>query len=77
MLPGEPLAAPFEECLSGGTDQIGHLQRWPAHLRFCGRDRQHERVQRTGGGAELPRGQMEVNGRLLQVAVTQQQLDGA
>ena len=32
MLPAEPLAASFDECVSRSADQIGHLQRWPAHL---------------------------------------------
>jgi hypothetical protein len=32
MLPGDPLTASFDEGVSRGADQIGHLQRWPAHL---------------------------------------------
>jgi len=32
MLPGDPLTASFDECVSCGADQIGHLERWPVHL---------------------------------------------
>src|SRR6266851_720571 len=32
MLPADPLAVSFDECLSRSANQIGHLQRWPAHL---------------------------------------------
>src|SRR5262245_25475262 len=34
MLPADPLAISFDECSSRGADEIGHLQRWPAHLPF-------------------------------------------
>jgi hypothetical protein len=36
MLPTEPLAVSFEEGRSRGADDIGHLQRWPAHLLLAG-----------------------------------------
>jgi hypothetical protein len=32
MLPTEPVAISFQESSSRGTDEIGHLQRWPVHL---------------------------------------------
>src|SRR5580692_1676924 len=32
VLPTEPVAISFEESVSRGADQIGHLQRWPGHL---------------------------------------------
>src|SRR6266849_10924922 len=34
VLPTDPLAASFDECISRGADEIGHLQRWPTHLLF-------------------------------------------
>jgi len=37
MLPGDPLTASFGERVSRGADEIGHLQRWPAHLLFLRR----------------------------------------
>ena len=34
VLPAEPLAISFDESSSRAADEIGHLQRWPAHLLF-------------------------------------------
>ena len=34
MFPTEPVAISFEESSSRVADEIGHLQRWPAHLLF-------------------------------------------
>jgi hypothetical protein len=33
MLPGDPPAASFDECVSRSTDEIGHLEHRPVHLR--------------------------------------------
>src|SRR5438046_3484101 len=32
VLPTEPMAIPFDEGISRGADQIGHLEWWPGHL---------------------------------------------
>src|SRR6266702_6078791 len=32
MLPGDPLTASFDECVSRSADEIGHLEGWPVHL---------------------------------------------
>jgi hypothetical protein len=32
VLPTKPVAVLFDECLSCSADDIGHLERWPAHL---------------------------------------------
>jgi hypothetical protein len=37
VLPTEPLAVSFEERLSCSADDVGHLQRRPAHLLFVRR----------------------------------------
>ena len=62
-------------------DEIGHLQRRPTHLFVSGRLvfllRQRQGVQRTGGGAEMAVGKVEVDRGLFQIAVTEQHLDGA
>src|SRR6266566_1485518 len=34
VLPGDPLTASFDECVSRSADQIGHLEEWPVHLLF-------------------------------------------
>jgi len=36
MLPGDPLTASFDECVSRSADEIGHLKGWPVHLFVCG-----------------------------------------
>src|SRR6266699_4730530 len=33
MLPGDPLTASFDEGVPRSADEIGHLERWPVHLR--------------------------------------------
>ena len=69
----------FNEGLPCTANDVGHLQRWPAHaslrLFFFSADR--ECIQRTAGGAEMPPGEMQVDRGFLQVAMPQQHLDGA
>ena len=36
VLPGNPAMAAAQEGVSGAADDIGHLQRWPVHLRAVG-----------------------------------------
>jgi hypothetical protein len=55
VLPGDLPAAAFDKCASRGAHQIGHLEGRPVHLlslRYL--IFQLERVQRTGGGVEMP-----------------------
>jgi hypothetical protein len=70
VLPGDPFTATFDESASRGANQIGHLEWWPVHL-FALRYLvfQPERVQRTGGGVEVPLGEVEINGRLFQITM--------
>ena len=83
MLASDPSATHFNELLSRHPDEIGHLQRRPTHLCvsqrliFLPRGRQRQRVQRTGGGAEMAAGKVDVEGGFFQIAVTEQHLDGA
>jgi len=83
MLAGDPATTTFDEFLSRHPDEIGHLQRRPSHL-FVSRGlvflacaRQRQRVQRTGGGAEMAAGKAEVECGLFQIVVTEQHPDGA
>src|ERR1700686_3699647 len=37
VLPSDPPAASFDECVSGCANQIGHLEWWPVHFHLlCG-----------------------------------------
>ena len=62
VLPPEPVAISFDESISRGADQIGHLQRWPAHLFvpvllvF-----QLQRIQRTRGRLQVTLGEMQID----------------
>jgi hypothetical protein len=83
MLAGDPSATRFNESLPRHPDEIGHLQRRPTHLfisqrlLFLSWGRQRQRVQGTGGGAEMATGKVDVEGGFFQIVVTKQHLDGA
>ena len=83
MLAADPATTRFDELLSRHPDEIGPLQWRPTHLFVSGRlvflscGRQSQGVQRTGGGAEVAAGKVDVEGGLFQIVVTQQHLDGA
>ena len=59
VLPANPLAVPFDECVTRDADEIGHLQRRPAHLfvavLFVF---QLQRIQRTRSRIEMALGKM-------------------
>ena len=46
-------------------------------LRLFSFSSDRECIQWTAGGAEMPPGEMQIDGRFFQVAMTQQHLDGA
>ena len=78
MLPADPLAASLEEGSSRGADEIGHLQGRPAHLLLLyGAVFQLQRVQRAGGRVKMALRKMQIDGGLFQIAVAQQDLNGA
>ena len=66
MLPTEPVAISFDECVSRSADQISHLERWPAHLLF-----QLQRIQRARDGVKMTLRKMQVDGGLFQIAMAQ------
>jgi hypothetical protein len=78
VLPANPVATPFDECVACDADEIGHLQRWPAHLfvpvLFVF---QLQRIQRTRSGMEMALGKMQVDSGLSQIAMAEQDLNGA
>jgi len=74
--PGEPGGGPIQESVACCAYKIGQLQEWPRHLltefvqRVLGR-REHERVERTCGGFEMPLRQVQIPTGGLQIGVTQ------
>ena len=78
MLPKKPVAVSFDEVVSRGADDIGHLQRRPAHLLLVGwLAVQCERIQRTCRGAQMTLREMQVDGRFFQVSMAEQELNSA
>src|SRR6266852_9604435 len=77
VLPVDPLAASFDEGSSRDADEIGHLEGRPAHLFVPLFVFQLQRVQRTRCRVEVTFGEMEVDGGFFQIAMTQQDLNGA
>jgi Putative transposase len=72
MLPTKPVAVSFDESLSRCADDIGHLQRWPAHLVLVGwLVVQCERIQRTCCCVQMALREMQVDGRFFQVLMTE------
>ena len=78
MVPAEPVAISFQESRSRSADEIGHLQGRPAHLLLLhGPVFQLQQVQGTGGGVKMALRKMQIDGGLFQIAVAQQDLNGA
>ena len=83
MLTGDPATTRFNEFLPRYPDEVGHLQRRPIHLFISRRlvllscDPQRQCVQRTGGGAQMAAGKVDVESGFFQIAVTEQHLDSA
>ena len=77
MLPTDPLTVSLDECVARDADEIGHLEGWPAHLFVPVFVFQLQRIQRTGGRVQMPLRKMEVDGGLFQIAMAQQDLNGA
>jgi hypothetical protein len=71
VLPTEPVAISFEESISRGADQIGHLEWWPGHLLFLRRMAfERQRIQWTRGRMQVTLGEMQIAGRLFQIVMT-------
>src|SRR6266513_3148953 len=78
MFPTEPVAISFDERLSRSADDIGHLEKWPAHLLLVRRlVVQCWRVQRTRGGVEALYSEVHVNQGVFQIFMPEQDLNGA
>jgi hypothetical protein len=82
MLAADPATTGFDKSLSRHPDEIGHLQRRPAHLGvsrrlvFLAGARQRQRIQGTDGGAEMAVGKVQVNRGFFQIVVTEEHLNG-
>src|SRR5260221_9082511 len=78
VLPTEPVAISFDEGISRGADQIGHLEWWPGHLLFLRRTAfERRRSQRTRGRMQAALGEMLIAGRLFPIVMTERDFDGS
>src|SRR5208282_2121414 len=77
VLPTDPLTVSFDECVARDADEIGHLQRRPAHLFVPVLVFQLQRIQGTGGRVKMTPRKMQVDGGLFQIAMAQQDLNSA
>src|SRR5215469_14285734 len=78
VLPTNPGAVSFDEGGSRGADEIGHLERWPAHLLLVWRlALERQGVQRTRGRMQMTFREMQVDHRLSQIVMAQQDLNRA
>src|SRR6266571_1691655 len=70
MLPGDPLTASFDECVSRSADEIGHLEGWPVHLLVLRWPVfELQRIQRARGCVQMTLGEVQVDGCFFQVAM--------
>src|SRR5437660_1514409 len=67
--PAEPRTIPLDEVCTCAANDVGHLEPWPTHLLLLRRPAflQHQRVQRTGGGMQMPLREVEVASGFFQI----------
>ena len=68
VLSSKPLAAADKETLSSGANQIRHFQRRLLHL--LAQRSELQRIQRRVDAAQMSRRDMQIDRRLLQIAMT-------
>ena len=71
MGPAEPVTVARDEVCSCAANDIGHLEPWPTHLLFLGRPAflQHQRIQRTGRGMQVPLREVEIASGFFQIVM--------
>ena len=69
--PAEPRKIPLDEVCSCAANAVGHLETWPTHLLFLGRPAflQHQRIQRTGRGMQVPLREVEIASGFFQIVM--------
>ena len=69
--PAEPVTVARDEVCSCAANDIGHLEPWPTHLLLLGRPAflQHQRIQRTGRGMQVPLREVEIASGFFQIVM--------
>ena len=84
VLRGQPSPVRLDEAITVFSNDIGHLKGWPGH-RFCSRrDRRavsgagdRHRIQRIRDRLQVPTREVQIDHRVFEFHVAEQQLDGA
>ena len=83
LLEAEPVSMSLAELVRLGAKDVGHLDGGPAHRFFSFRERlasagtgQRQLLDRVGDGVQMPLREMQVDGGVAEVGVTEQDLNG-
>ena len=70
--PAEPRTVPLDEVCACAANDVGHLEPWPTHLLLLGRPAflQHQRIQRTGSGMQVPLREVEIASGFFQIVMS-------
>ena len=69
--PAEPRTVARDEVCACAANDVGHLELWPTHLLLLGRPAflQHQRIQRTGRGMQVPLREVEIASGFFQIVM--------
>jgi len=68
--PAEPLTVALDEVPSCAANDIGHFELWPTDLLLLRRPAfQHQRIQRTGSGMQVPLREVEIANSFFQIVM--------
>src|SRR6266496_2596445 len=69
--PAEPRTIPLDEVCTCAANDVGHLEPWPTHLLLLRRPAflEHQRVQRTGRGMQVPLREVEIASSFFQIVM--------
>ena len=82
VLRGQPGAMGLDEACAVSTDDVSHLEGWPGHrlrsrrVRRTGQPETRHRIKRVGDGLQMTLRQVQVDDRVLEFDVTEQELHG-
>ena len=71
VCPAEPRTVPLDEVSTCAADDVGHLELWPPHLLLPGRPAflEHQCIQRTGRGVQVPLREVEIASGFFQIVM--------
>ena len=69
--PAEPVTVAHDEVCTCAANDVGHLEPWPTHLLLLRRPAfvEHQRIQRTGRGMQVPLREVEIASGFFQIVM--------